>query len=53
MTGKPFAVTAKTPRMEHGGGLFLFASAKTHATFHAHPGKYAKPAKADQSGHGK
>ena len=58
VTGKPFTVTAKSPRMEHGGGLFLFASAKTHAAFHAHPGKYAKPAKggkhgADQPGHGK
>jgi YHS domain-containing protein len=46
VTGKPFTVTARSPRMEHGGALFLFASAKTRDTFHAHPAKYAKPAPA-------
>ena len=42
VTGKPFKVTAKSPKMEHGGALFLFASTKTHATFHANPAKYAR-----------
>jgi peroxiredoxin/YHS domain-containing protein len=42
VTGKPFTVTAKSPKMEHGGALFVFSSAKTHETFHADPGKYLK-----------
>lgn len=42
VSGKPFALTAKSPRMEHQGALFLFANAKTHKTFHAHPGKFHK-----------
>ena len=50
VTAKAFAVTAKSPRMEHRGALFLFASAKTHETFHAHPGKYGKPAKVGSHG---
>jgi YHS domain-containing protein len=45
VTGKPFAVTAKTPKMEHGGGLFLFSSHATHEKFHAAPGKYVKHGK--------
>lgn len=51
VTGKPFTVTAKSPRMEHGGALFLFSSAQTHKTFHAAPAKYHKAGKT-QSGHG-
>lgn len=46
VTGKPFTVTAKSPRMEHGGALFLFSSAQSHEKFHAAPAKYAKPAHA-------
>lgn len=43
VTGKPFKVTTKTPKFEHGGALFLFSSAQTKATFLKHPGQYAKP----------
>ncbi len=51
VTGKSFAVTSKTMKMAHGGGIFLFADAKSHQTFHSHPGKYAKPLKAPDHGH--
>lgn len=51
VTGKPFKVTAKSPKMEHGGALFLFASAKTHETFHANPGKYARHGKHPAGNH--
>lgn len=42
VTGKPFQLTAKSPKMEHKGALFVFSSAKTHHTFHAQPDKYHK-----------
>ncbi len=42
VSGKPFTLTAKSPRMEHQGALFLFANAQTRKTFHAHPGKFHK-----------
>jgi YHS domain-containing protein len=40
VTGKSFTATAKSPKMEHKGAIFLFSSAKTHQTFHASPDKY-------------
>src|SRR5262245_6785866 len=43
VTGKPFKVTAKTPKVEQGGGLFLFATDQTKATFLKNPAKYSKP----------
>lgn len=54
VSGKPFTVTAKSPRMEHGGALFLFSSPQTHEKFHAAPAKYARTAKAHgaSKGHG-
>lgn len=42
VSGKPFKVTAKTPKMEHHGALFLFSSSKTHHIFHADPDRYTK-----------
>jgi YHS domain-containing protein len=42
VTGKPFKVTASTPKMEHKGGLYLFSSARTHEQFHHNPEKYAR-----------
>jgi YHS domain-containing protein len=43
VTGQPFKVTAKTPKIERGDAIFLFSSAQTRATFQQHPGKYVKP----------
>jgi YHS domain-containing protein len=40
VTGKPFTVTAKSPKMGHDASLFLFSSHETHKAFHANPGKY-------------
>ncbi|MFN3648576.1 MAG: hypothetical protein ACK47B_03260 [Armatimonadota bacterium] len=42
VTGKPFTVTAKTPKVEHGDGLFLFASTKSRDTFQANPARYTR-----------
>jgi len=56
VSGKAFKVTARTPKMEHQGALFLFSSAATHGTFHKDPAKYSKAAGAAQKngheGHG-
>jgi YHS domain-containing protein len=43
VTGKAFKVTAKTPKVEHHGALFLFASDQTKASFLKDPAGYAKP----------
>jgi len=62
VSGKPFTVTAKSPRIEHDGALFLFSSQATYAhgqkfiKSHGHghepaqPGKH--PRKHDSHGHG-
>ena len=46
VTGKAFKLTARSPKLEHGGALYVFSSAGSHKSFKAHPAKYAK-------GHGK
>jgi YHS domain-containing protein len=38
VSGKPFRVTAKTPRLERQGALFLFSSS-TRAAFQKNPAK--------------
>lgn len=44
VTGKPFRVTAKSPRLERNGDVFLFSSAKTAAEFRKEPAKFSQPA---------
>ena len=53
VTGKPFKVTAQSPKMEHHGAFFVFASAKTHAAFHANPDKFTRHDKHHSPNHRK
>ena len=43
VTGKSFKATAKTPKEERAGAVFLFSSAKTKAQFDKAPARYTKP----------
>jgi peroxiredoxin len=62
VNGKPFTVTARTPRIEHEGALFLFSSQATYAhgvqyiKGHGHGHETAPPAKGpkqhDHTSHG-
>lgn len=42
VTGKPFRVTAATPKVVHGEALFLFSSDASRAQFQKDPGRYVK-----------
>lgn len=43
VTHRAFQPTAKSPREERGGALFLFSSAKTRAQFDQHPDRFIHP----------
>jgi len=45
VSGKSFKISAKSPKVEKDGALFLFSSPQTQATFEKDPAKYIKPAK--------